>query len=329
MGRLSSQETTLQHFSHVHPLQLYNMQQQEQAQCDGCQLPCTGLVYRCTSCNYILHKSCTQIPNQIKHPSHPQHSLTLLATPLYFHATFTCDGCGKLGTSFSFHCATCQFDLHVNCASCPRVKQHQAHPHPLNLSYTPPYGNVLFSCDICRGIGSLHWVYRCAPCGFDAHLGCVISNTPQPQPQPQFYNQQQPRGQGSSMAQPTFPNPLLQGHMAQPMFVNPLQQDHNDFMAQIMPIIQGQRQLANQMIQNEIQRNYSQQWQNTLQSSQARPIPSLFHFNPVSYTAPIATDQNNMVDSILQDLAQMSVNNNNNDNNDNNNNDNNEYKFTV
>ena len=82
MGRVREQETTLQHFSHSHPLQLCNLQPQDQTQCNGCKSPCTGLAYRCTLCNYYLHRACTQIPNQIHHPSHP-HPLALLPTPTY------------------------------------------------------------------------------------------------------------------------------------------------------------------------------------------------------------------------------------------------------
>lgn len=123
MGRVREQEATLQHFSHAHPLQLCNLKPQDQAQCNGCKSPCTGLAYRCTPCNYSLHKACTRIPNQIHHPSHP-HPLALLPTPTYPTGSFSCDACGKQGTGFSFHCAACEFDLHAPCASFPRTITH-------------------------------------------------------------------------------------------------------------------------------------------------------------------------------------------------------------
>ncbi|RWR92913.1 putative protein binding protein [Cinnamomum micranthum f. kanehirae] len=173
MGRVQEQERSLQHFSHAHPLQLCNLQPRDQTLCNGCKSPLTGSAYRCTPCNYYLHKTCTQIPNRIHHPSHP-HPLALLPIPAYFTGSFFCDACGRQGTGFSFHCEACEFDLHAPCASFPRTISHRAHMHPLVITYTNPYNGLPYTCDICKGLGINQWVYRCAPCGFDAHLKCAF-----------------------------------------------------------------------------------------------------------------------------------------------------------
>ncbi|XP_042509097.1 uncharacterized protein LOC122084722 [Macadamia integrifolia] len=252
MGRLSTQEeNVLQHFSHVHPLQLSSLQQQQQEDgnqrfCNGCELLCKGQVYRCLPRNYILHKSCAQIPQSIKLPAHPQHPLKLLATPTYADGSFMCDACGRQGRGFSFHCEACEFDIHPLCASIPRRIQHQAHPHELILVYTSPhtspYGAVTYTCDICStNIGSRLWMYRCAYCGFDAHLGCAISQA-QPQQPPPPPPQAQP--------QPIETNPLIQG---QP----PLDQ----YTAQLISVIDDGTPGASEIIRGilDIKRREQQQ----------------------------------------------------------------------
>jgi len=42
------------------------------------------------------------------------HPLQLTANP-YGHGHFVCDGCQLSGHGHSYHCATCQYDLHVSC----------------------------------------------------------------------------------------------------------------------------------------------------------------------------------------------------------------------
>ncbi|CAK7327917.1 unnamed protein product [Dovyalis caffra] len=122
------------------------------------------------------------MPALITHPSHPIHPLTLFSTPVYPGGSFNCDGCGRQGTGFSYHCTTCDFDVHMMCATNPLSLAHQSHPHQLNLAFYPPYQTKGFSCDICRRIGSNHWLYRCGACEFDAHMECAmrVNNTPLP-----------------------------------------------------------------------------------------------------------------------------------------------------
>ncbi|CAL5330908.1 unnamed protein product [Camellia sinensis] len=179
MGKMNSQpEPTVQHFSHPHTLHLSNHQPQQTlnlALCSCCKLSVSGLIYTCQLCNYYLHVKCSQMPQQIKHPFDQNHVFSLLPTPIYPEGIFSCDACGKQGNGFSYHCKACSIDLHVLCALMLLSTTHQSHHHQLNLTFSPPYHNQSFSCDICKNIGSNHWLYRCNLCEFDAHLICATT----------------------------------------------------------------------------------------------------------------------------------------------------------
>lgn len=175
MGQLSH-DPYINHFSHPHPLELALSTTAQP--CSACKLQTQQFtwLYTCKLCNFILHTSCANMPQLINHPAHqPDHPLTLLPVPTYPGALFNCDACGRRGHGFNYHCALCDFDLHMLCASKPLVFFHSSHPHQLQLTFHPPYNTHGFSCDICRKIGTNHWLYRCAPCGFDAHLDCATA----------------------------------------------------------------------------------------------------------------------------------------------------------
>ncbi|KAL4378609.1 hypothetical protein GQ457_02G011630 [Hibiscus cannabinus] len=169
MGQLSH-DLRIQHFSHPHPLDLTLDQL---APCSACMLQPSGWMYTCRPCNFTLHSSCTQLPPLISHPSHPAHSLTLLPAPAYPVGYFSCDACGQRGHGFSYHCNQCEFDVHPLCASKPLAIHCHSHPCQLHLCFYPPYKTKGFSCDVCRQIGSNHWLYRCNICEFDVHMSCV------------------------------------------------------------------------------------------------------------------------------------------------------------
>lgn len=181
MGKLNH-DPYINHFSHPHPLELSNAQSLYMNSCSACNLQPSGWMYSCKPCNFTLHISCTQMPTLITHPCHPIHPLTLFSTPVYPGGSFNCDGCGLQGNGFNYHCTTCDFDVHMMCATNPLSLAHQSHPHQLNLAFYPPYQTKGFCCDICHKIGSNHWLYRCSACEFDAHMKCAMSvnNTPLP-----------------------------------------------------------------------------------------------------------------------------------------------------
>ncbi|KAJ4840033.1 hypothetical protein Tsubulata_033349 [Turnera subulata] len=188
MGMIAGQpEPTVQHFSHPHLLHLSNFQPQQSLRldsCSGCMLSISAgsWVYNCNMCNYFLHVSCAQLPQQITHPCDQTHVLSLLPIPIYPGGLFSCDACGEQGNGFSYHCGACNIDLHTACAAMPLSLNHQSHHHQLHLLFSVPYPNQGFSCDICHNLGSKQWLYRCNICEFDAHLDCAAREATAPTP---------------------------------------------------------------------------------------------------------------------------------------------------
>ncbi|PIN25182.1 hypothetical protein CDL12_02080 [Handroanthus impetiginosus] len=239
MGRMTSEpqtEPTKTHFSHEHPLKLitYHQTLNLSSLCSGCKLKPSGTIYSCTVCDYFLHKKCFEMPKKISHPFLKDHSFTLLPEPAYNEGLFNCDACGETGTGFSYHCKPCSIDLHILCAAMPLSVTHGGHVHKLELTFESPYDTKDFCCDICKSLGSNHWLYRCNLCGFDAHLNCARGAPPNvmgfqpPSPQaaatysrsaplPQTHSQHQ--GFGQQYVGPT-PHPMLHNFVPNPMLNN-------------------------------------------------------------------------------------------------------------
>ncbi|XP_031113612.1 uncharacterized protein LOC116017214 [Ipomoea triloba] len=191
MGRLNSmnaQYPKLRHFAHPHELELVNLNlhnpNPNPSICSACKLQeSSGQMYICRPCNFTLHLSCTQFPELISHPCHPEHPLTLLPASSYPGGLFNCDACNRRGDGFNYHCVHCEFDLHVFCASKPLRIAHHMHKCPLQLVFNNPYDDVKgFSCDVCKKIGIKQWLYRCSSCEFDVHLDCSTASAPKPLP---------------------------------------------------------------------------------------------------------------------------------------------------
>ncbi|KAI3444939.1 hypothetical protein Pfo_001604 [Paulownia fortunei] len=166
------------HFSHRHPLELSELHQEDNAVCSGCEHDILGSAYICTKpkCTFLLHDLCFDLPRHIRHHSHPKHPLGLLFSPPYSDGEFTCDACGNSGHGFTYHCDTCKFDLHVECASLPEIENRQDHEHPLILlcAFPDKVEGADFVCYVCDApIAKGCWMYSCMACNCGAHLECA------------------------------------------------------------------------------------------------------------------------------------------------------------
>ncbi|KAF3791244.1 hypothetical protein EJ110_NYTH07732 [Nymphaea thermarum] len=172
------------HSSHLHALQLISSSHgHPKSRC--CDEPTvTSLinakgrsnpVYGCRPCNFYIHKACAELVPYIRHPSHRQHTLTLVPTSPYLlnGGGTTCDACWKPAGGFAYHCTHCSFDLHTHCAFLPpTIEQPTSHPHLLSLSFSS--GISSYDCDLCRRkIAATAWFYYCQPCDFQAHTDCI------------------------------------------------------------------------------------------------------------------------------------------------------------
>ncbi|GMQ04760.1 hypothetical protein CsSME_00050081 [Camellia sinensis var. sinensis] len=114
-------ENLSQHFSHEHPLKL---EKNEISQtCWICLQDISSPMYVCSKeyCfeRFSIHKSCTELPREMVHPFHRQHSLILFIWPLLVPVFAKCGACGTIPNAPDYydHCSDCQFDLHISCAS--------------------------------------------------------------------------------------------------------------------------------------------------------------------------------------------------------------------
>ncbi|XP_071736104.1 uncharacterized protein [Rutidosis leptorrhynchoides] len=106
----------VQHFSHPHNLIMHQLPETIEVNCSGCNSSCTQTVFVCWQCNFFLHEQCYRATRSLKHPLHPLHPLSLIPFPTYPSNSFYCNSCNIIGTGFSYSCANCEFDLHVQCA---------------------------------------------------------------------------------------------------------------------------------------------------------------------------------------------------------------------
>ncbi|CAL9224059.1 unnamed protein product [Arabidopsis halleri] len=88
-------------------------------------------------------------------------------------STYTCNACGEYGSSFTYNCSTCQYDVHVGCVSMPETMKREDHAHPLTLVYGSPYNQpgLVSKCDVCEDIVPDNlWSYYCKECDYATHL---------------------------------------------------------------------------------------------------------------------------------------------------------------
>ncbi|KAJ8754499.1 hypothetical protein K2173_005660 [Erythroxylum novogranatense] len=170
----------IQHFSHVHPLILTDKKKKHGAKCAACELPVRGPAYECASCVFCVHKSCSEVSQEIRHPLHWQHSLNLLSKAPYRSGNFTCFVCHQSCSGFIFHCQECKFDMDIECALethdvdseiCDDLIQHPSHNHPLKqIDSWAIYGTSCTGCESLFDASSS--VYACTKCNFFLHKTC-------------------------------------------------------------------------------------------------------------------------------------------------------------
>ncbi|XP_038704731.1 uncharacterized protein LOC120000677 [Tripterygium wilfordii] len=142
-------------FIHHHNLILVN-ETADDKRCDGCILLISSSpLYKCEECDFTLHKSCIELPRQIKHRLH-QHNLallpkassldpifrpllekypdTLLPTGSVVNGIFRCSACHEWCHGFSYCCEYCDFKIDLRCASIPYRFKHDGHDHLINLT---------------------------------------------------------------------------------------------------------------------------------------------------------------------------------------------------
>ncbi|RID69832.1 hypothetical protein BRARA_C01902 [Brassica rapa] len=95
-------------------------------------------------------------------------------TKVYDFGGFICNGCNTYGSGKTYRCASCNYDLHDCCATCPRTLHCFVHPqHELTLVFKEPakMDHDRRGCNICHELAEGLY-YQCEACGFDMHPLC-------------------------------------------------------------------------------------------------------------------------------------------------------------
>ncbi|GMP40944.1 hypothetical protein CsSME_00011217 [Camellia sinensis var. sinensis] len=189
----NKREAELNHFSHHHPLILFDVQGDnnlcyedkllilnelnKDKICNACARKISAPFYSCGLCDFFLHKWCAELPNELECPGHP-HQLILLKEPPEPRGLFLCEGCGYYCNGFAIKCIEDEcsnyFDnyyLDVKCAVLPKAIIHKVHEHPLFLRKECVTAGCAacprrvwmfaFGCDICNF--NLHYTRALLP----------------------------------------------------------------------------------------------------------------------------------------------------------------------
>ncbi|XVF51802.1 hypothetical protein PTKIN_Ptkin04bG0213500 [Pterospermum kingtungense] len=166
----------IHHFLDPHPLILIVEDRSNKVYCSGCGECLPDPIYGCSDCEFYLHKSCAELPQEIQKNFHP---CPLLLNILYFG--HRCDDCLERIPGFSYRCERCDFDMHIKCAQQPTIGEklirHFTHQHPLKLvDKTKELEAPCVICDkLCSAGGSSSSAYGCEECNFFLHNSCMIN----------------------------------------------------------------------------------------------------------------------------------------------------------
>ncbi|XP_038685166.1 uncharacterized protein LOC119985070 [Tripterygium wilfordii] len=156
----------IKHFSHEHKLS--RGVEMEDKCCDCCIRPISHPFYRCVECGFFLHKTCIDLPNQIR-PVFHDHPLTLLPSGPDDNWTFECSLCYTYCHGFVYACEECKnFYADVRCASIPLKIRHLGHDHRLSFTRRPSYNRYCYSCSFPD-----EYLFQCNECPFDIDYRCA------------------------------------------------------------------------------------------------------------------------------------------------------------
>ncbi|KAJ0929401.1 putative chromatin regulator PHD family [Helianthus annuus] len=187
----------LNHFSHQHPLILFDTQSSVDKQtlslhdpkkriqllCDGCVKPVTTLpFYMCCQfadgqCCFILHEWCAKLPSQVHdYVGHPEHTLSLIPkVSSKFFGVFHCPICNLPSNGFAYGCTTCEFYVDINCAFIPKDITHDAHPGHLLSIVNPAAKQSKGFCNACLLVmEDCKPGFHCPSCDFYFHVECAL-----------------------------------------------------------------------------------------------------------------------------------------------------------
>ncbi|KAK4851810.1 hypothetical protein QYF36_018619 [Acer negundo] len=177
------EKLTLYHFYHKqHALNFCNLRYSNKKYCCCCKKIISGSAYCCLECGFFIHESCKEIPVEVQHPFHPQHTLLTQAVEVQnklisgrYRNKICCNACQSSIGGIKIGCNKCAFQLHVSCANPSRYAcfvKNNSHQH--NMYYfVDDYTTGSFECNKCHEKCLEESFYRCVECDFNLHLKCI------------------------------------------------------------------------------------------------------------------------------------------------------------
>ncbi|CAA0316239.1 unnamed protein product [Arabidopsis thaliana] len=139
--------------------------------CCGLQFKTISDGYNCRKCRYFIHKSCSNCPKEINHPSHKcDKNLSLITN--FASWSVRCRTCKETIQPYiqNYECQRCEFNIHLDCFKYPPpevIDFPQNHDHKLKLEMV----RSSFTCFTC-GKGGSGYPYKCHECDLAFHVDC-------------------------------------------------------------------------------------------------------------------------------------------------------------
>ncbi|KAJ9166224.1 hypothetical protein P3X46_021005 [Hevea brasiliensis] len=128
----------------------------------------------CCDCLLQTHLRHGFVPT-ILYPKQHEHFLNFIIMPFKYNYQYKCCVCDELGSSVSYKCYDCFYDVHVNCILPGTIKMNNGqYSFFLDSSSSHHDEPEDHSCDVCRReIDSRELFYRCEQRNLAIHMKCV------------------------------------------------------------------------------------------------------------------------------------------------------------
>ncbi|XVF81572.1 hypothetical protein PTKIN_Ptkin15bG0165200 [Pterospermum kingtungense] len=158
----------LQHITYKDPsISNENLfQELKESKCFACWKPLVDSAYLSLDYGFSLHKKCIELPREINHLCHRQHSLFLQ----FNSGRLPCQICQETQHGgLVYCCSICNFTLHIDCVSpSPIIEDKSSHEHP----FIRLFRQSSFTCDACGTPGN-YVSYICSTCSIMVHKKCI------------------------------------------------------------------------------------------------------------------------------------------------------------
>ncbi|XVF77743.1 hypothetical protein PTKIN_Ptkin14bG0071400 [Pterospermum kingtungense] len=157
----------LQHIAYKDPsiFPEHLSQQLIEAKCFACWKPLVHSPYLSPDCGFSLHRKCSDLPLELNHLFHRQHSLLLQ----FNRGRLPCKICQKTQPrGLVYCCPICEFVLHIECML-PIIEHTSSREHRFSKLWLRQSS---FTCDACGTSGNYD-SHICSTCNLIVHEKCI------------------------------------------------------------------------------------------------------------------------------------------------------------